>query len=365
MKGFSGVAAITSAVYLLLAGCTAPGARYASNGHQIETEGDAKLSYRIERITPELLKQSMAAGHRDIEPDGSGVSAMLRGYQYHIGPQDILVVTVWGHPELTLPMGPTHDLSDSGGVVSHDGDFYYPFAGQVHVAGLTAPEVRDLLSQRLAAYIKDPQLDVRVAAFRSQRVEVTGEVREPKIEAITDMPLTLVDAISQAGGAVPTSALERVTVTRGGVTKRYDIEALLQLGDMSQNLLLRDGDVVNVPDNAADVVHMMGEVSHPGDLGIMHGDMNLADAINRAGGFAALTSNPSEVFVFRGKPDKPEVYLLDVTSIDAMLLATQFPLAPQDVVYVSSAPLARWNRIISQILPTVQSLYETKILTNH
>ena len=80
-------------------------------------------------------------------------------------------------------------------------------------------------------------------------------------------------------------------------------------------------------------------------------------------GFNETTVNPSRIYVIRGEYDKPKIYRLDASSPDALLLATQFPLKPKDVVYVASTDIARWNRIIQQILPTIQTLWQTKVLT--
>ncbi|EQD70738.1 polysaccharide export protein, partial [mine drainage metagenome] len=77
------------------------------------------------------------------------------------------------------------------------------------------------------------------------------------------------------------------------------------------------------------------------------------------------TANPARIFVFRGAYEKPKIYWLNARSPLTMLLANQFELRPQDVVYVATSPVSAWNRIVSQILPTVETLYETKVLTNY
>jgi polysaccharide export outer membrane protein len=87
-----------------------------------------------------------------------------------------------------------------GQTVSPDGTIYFPFVGKVHVAGKTAGEIRDQLAAGLSPYLKKPQVDVRVLAYRSQKVSVTGEVKTPGPLAMSDVPLTLVDAITRSGG---------------------------------------------------------------------------------------------------------------------------------------------------------------------
>ncbi|OXH82500.1 exopolysaccharide biosynthesis protein, partial [Burkholderia multivorans] len=86
-----------------------------------------------------------------------------------------------------------------GQTVAADGTIYFPFVGRIRAAGKTVGQIRDELSSRLARYVKNPQIDVRVLSFRSQKVQVTGEVKQPGPLAVSDVPLTLVDAISRSG----------------------------------------------------------------------------------------------------------------------------------------------------------------------
>jgi polysaccharide export outer membrane protein len=103
--------------------------------------------------------------------------------QYLIGPGDVLQITVWDHPELTIPAGSFRDPEDSGQQIGDDGYLYYA-------------ALRDVLTDRLSTYIQDPQLDVRIVGYRSKRVYVVGEVRNPGVLPLDDLPLTIADAIS-------------------------------------------------------------------------------------------------------------------------------------------------------------------------
>ncbi|GAB7522205.1 polysaccharide biosynthesis/export family protein [Paraburkholderia sp. 2C] len=315
----------------------------------------------------------------------------LQDYVYHVAPQDILGVTVWNHPELTTQSGTslstggntTQTISSVlqqpyttalpgqadpfGQTVSPDGTIFFPFVGRIRAAGKTTSQIRDELSIGLRPFIKDPQVDVRVLAFRSQRVEVTGEVKTPGPLAISDVPLKLVDAITRSGGTNPDADLQRVRLTRNKKLYILNADAMLDRGDTSQDVLLQPGDVLNVPDRTDSRIFVMGEVKSPATLSMLKGRFTIADALTGAGGILDTDANPRQIFVMRGmrdNPTSPQIFRLDMTQPDAVMLSSQFQLQPLDVVYVGTAAGATFNRMIQQILPALQSVFFIKELTN-
>lgn len=313
--------------------------------------------FRIQRITQDLVTRIAAEPPPPRLVDPLAVDGV--GYEYRIAPFDILMVTVWDHPELTTPTGQYRSPEENGNRVGADGTVFYPHVGVVQVAGKTVAEIRRLLADRLHNVITNPQLDVRVVAFRGKRAQVTGEVLQPTSVPITDVPLRVQDAIAQARGLGPEADASNVTLSREGRVYRLNLQALYERGDFSQNWLLKDGDVVNVGDRSRNKVFVVGEVRAPQSRLMVKGRMTLAEALNETGGLDPSTANVSRIFVLRGDYDAPNVYRLDASSPDALLLATQFPLRARDVVFVSTNRVSEWNRVIVQILPTVQALWTT------
>jgi len=375
----------------LVAGCAvAPGnALDTSHLHEEEPTGAAP-TYEVHRVTAQTIAELVAAQQATPRPLPQSHFPSLKQYSYHIGPQDILGITVWDHPELTTPQGTSFSSGGNttqtvagalaqpyttalpgqadpyGQTVASDGSIFFPFVGRIHVAGQTPQQVRDRLSAALAPYIHNPQLDLRVLAYRSQRVQVTGDVHSPGPLAITDVPLTLVDAITRSGGATDNADLQRVRLTRGGKSYSLDANGLLDRGEISQNVMLQDGDIVNIPDRTDSRVFVMGEVKQPTAVQMIRGSLTVADSLTTAGGILDTDANPRQIYVIRGMrahPNSPDIYRLDMTQPDALLLSTQFPLQPFDVVYVGTSSAVQFNRVMQQVLPTLQTIFFTKQLT--
>jgi polysaccharide export outer membrane protein len=277
--------------------------------------------------------------------------------QYIVGPRDILNITVWEHPELTIPAGQFRSAESAGNVVGEDGTIFYPYAGVVKAAGRTVEDIRAELIQKLSQYIENPQLDVRVISYRSQRVYVVGEVNQPGIQTVKDIPLTVLEAINNSGGVKTDADMRNITLTRGGKTYKINLLALYEGGDTSQNVMLKQGDVLNVPDNNFNKIFVLGETEGSSRSIFMNkGRMTLTEALSDAGGVDQEKSDPARIFVFRGGMGKPEIFHLDAKSPDALLLADRFPLQPRDVIYVDRAEGIRWNQIVLQIAPTIALL---------
>ena len=307
---------------------------------------------RVTPITLELLNQLEAAQSFKVRKVAEEFTAPSQGYV--IGTGDILQIIVWDHPELTTPAGQFRDAETSGQQVGEDGYLYYPYVGMVKAAGMNIAALRDVLTERLSTYIQNPQLDLRVVGFRSKRVYVVGEVDTPGVLPLNDVPLTIADAISLSGGLTENAHKSGVNISRNGKVYEIDLKALYDHADSSQNLMLQHGDIVNVLDRSQQKVFVMGEVRNPSSVEIVNGQLSLAAAIGEVGGVNQNAADPGAIYVVRNTDkDQPEIFHLDARYATGMLLAERFDMQAQDVIFVDSAGISQWNRVISQLLPSI------------
>jgi polysaccharide export outer membrane protein len=374
----------------LSACATAPGNYLDTSSLKEDSSSKPAETYPVHLIDSDLVmaEAQQAASQQTVLPPGRYSDPSQ--YVYHVAPQDILGITVWDHPELTTPNGSTLSTGDNttqtlagavqqpyttalpgqadpyGQTVASDGTIFFPFVGRMQAAGKTVSDIRNELATRLVPYIRNPQVDVRVLSFRSQKVQVTGEVKSPGPLAISDVPLTLVDAITRSGGSTSIADIQRVRLTRNKQLYVLDANSLLDKGDTRQNVMLQAGDIINVPDRVDSRVFVMGEVKNPQTVSMLRGRLTIADALTQATGILDTDANPRQIYVLRGMkdhPTTPEVYRLDMTQPNAIMLSSQFQLQPLDVVYVGTALSTTFNRVIQQVLPAIQSVFYIKEMT--
>ncbi|WP_257284024.1 polysaccharide biosynthesis/export family protein [Endozoicomonas sp. SESOKO1] len=296
-------------------------------------------------------------------------------YQYRVGPHDVLNIRVWNHPELSTSMvisgAPAANSKEASGIdrgqvnsegveVQADGYFFYPFAGMVQASGRTVDAIRRELTGKLAKFVKEPQVSVRVQEFNSQKAQVLGEVENPGPLPITSKPTRVLTAFSLAGGLTEEADKSEAKLIRGGKARTIDMASLFD-GDLTQNVILRDGDVLNIDNNRFRQIVIMGEVNKVAAMPYDQRGMSLNNALVAASGISQNYSNAKGVYILRnGKAgDKATIYRLDMTNATALLLAERFPLKARDIVYVDTAGVARWNRVINQILPSMSFISAT------
>lgn len=354
---------------VVLSACAFPG-QYLGISPDHEKQDNLAVSGVDYRLMPIDSVTLSALGSVEATSETSQLLAIKEPqetYQYKIGVGDLVRVTVWDHPELTNPAGNTTGQLQ-GQIVQPDGTFYFPFLQKVRAVGRTTDDIREEMTKRLEQYIRSPQVDVYIQpnGFRSQKIYISGEIAQPGFFPITDVPMRLSDAIAMAGGLSRDADLENVTLQRDGQTYRLNAYRLLYEGDLSQNVLLRGDDVLNIPDRRLRKVFLMGEVVRPSSFVMPVGKLTLAEVLSDVGGINQNTSNAQQVYVIRqsvaqadvvgSKQNSLDIFHLDSSSPTSVIFADQFLMQPRDVVYVDPVRLVRINRLLGTILPSLQVL---------
>ena len=279
----------------------------------------------------------------------------LPSLEYRIGPLDMVQVVVWEHPELTSPMG---QYQPAGQRVTTDGTLFYPYAGVIQAAGLTAQELRTEITKRLSDKIlNDPQVDVRVTGYNSLKAFISGAVNKPGYISFNELPMTIPAAIAGVGGFAEEADPSGMQLRRGD--KVYSINYLdaFKANLPLDKILLKPDDQIFIPalseTQKENRVFVMGEVARTGAVNVNQGKLSLVEALAAAGGLQTTYASSKSIYVIRNTSDKQiDVYHLNAKNAMALAMAERFNLNSRDVVYVDASDLGTWNRLVNLILPT-------------
>jgi polysaccharide export outer membrane protein len=234
---------------------------------------------------------------------------------YTVGPQDVLTITSYDQPELSGRFS-----------VEADGTFTYPMIGRVKAGGLTLRQVEAQVKGQLEAggFFNNPQLSVTIEAYRSQKVFIVGEVRNPGTYPLSG-DMNLVEVLARAGSTLPSASGEAIIVhpATAGVSgptlptrddspnvEHVDLHDL-QSGVFSLNVRLRDGDTVFIP--RAESVYVFGQVRNPGAYPLQQKNTTVLQMLSLAGGVTdrASMSRVRIIRVVGGQKKELNVKLTD------------------------------------------------------
>jgi polysaccharide export outer membrane protein len=174
--------------------------------------------------------------------------------EYVIGAADVIAISVLDNKELDTVVS-----------VTPDGKITFPLVGDAQAAGLTVTELTQRLTKQLADKVKSPQVMVTLREVNSYRIYFLGRVGKPGI-LTSKSEVTLLQALSMAGGIQEGADLSMAYVARGTERLPIDFVKLVLHGELSHNITLNPDDTVVIPDNPQNVIYVTGEVRQPGML---------------------------------------------------------------------------------------------------
>jgi protein involved in polysaccharide export with SLBB domain len=281
-----------------------------------------------------------------------------RGYaEYRIGPLDVL--------EITFRVG--SEYSTDLVRVGSDGTISYSFVDNMPVTGLTARELDEKVTKRLSAYVKNPRIDVVVKEFESKSALVLGEVgvlRLPYYEAGSGKVFlkgktTLLDLLVLAGGYTADADIKKVKLIRENKIYRINLYDIIYRGETEQNVIIDDGDVVDVPELPAygERVYVLGEVYRQGVYSLKNVP-DLMAALSLAGSYTGTAVEENTLIIRGYEPGKkPQVMTADINAIlKKGDIEQNIPLIDGDIVYVPRSTIGDINEFIINTIPLLEYL---------
>ena len=346
---------------LVLGGCTAmsPGFKVGElppSGLLTAANG---LQLQVQPITVETLPAIMTAA---IDPRVTELFSQTRApiYQLHAG--DVLHINLWAHPEITPPS--TGLSNNIGFAIDQAGNITFPLVGTVRAQGKSLDQFSQDLRRRLATYLRNPDVQVKVLAYNGRKIFIDGEVRNAGQFAITDQPQTLYSALTSAGGALPTADINNISLTRQGQHYHLGLLTLQQQGYSPSQLYLQEGDSLHVYSKETRKIYLLGEAGTPNAFSLPEQGMSLANLLGEGRGLNPLSGNAARIYVIRDQPEQQlaQIYHLDLSSISSLALADRFKLQANDMVYIDATGLARWSRVINLLLPSANAVRTAQVI---
>ncbi|MDN5512760.1 polysaccharide biosynthesis/export family protein [Acinetobacter sp.] len=275
---------------------------------------------------------------------------------YKLSTGDILSIYLWAYPEIS---GESADPKN-GYQIDQNGYIQFPMIGRYKAAGKSLTQVNQELRNQLSRYLKTPDVIARVLSYQGQRFSVQGNVTKGGQFALSDQPISVYAALGMAGGVNSQQGDNTsITLVRQGRTYQLNSIELEKAGLSLHNLLIQPNDTLYVNSRENQKIYVMGESGKNQSLQMRDQGMSLSDVLGESLGLNPLSASRSKIYVVRSNAvdTSTEVYQLDLTSIADFGLANKFKMRSNDIVYVDASGLARWQRVVNQIIPFSNALY--------
>ncbi len=256
--------------------------------------------------------------------------------QYRVAPYDILSITIFNHP----------DLSVAQLMVKDDGSVTLPRIGKVKLEGLKLSKVEELLKEKYSKILKLPQIDVTPVKIVGSRYYLLGAVNNPGGYPLLN-PVSILDAIGLAGGTSSDVSFYRWYIIRKSTIYPLNPRNV----ELLKKIYVNNGDTIIITRSTDLRVIVMGAVNKPGSYPLTTAHPTVWEAIAEAGGFSNDAWR-SEIGILHWETGAVKIRVVSSFYPAGKNLQNLF-IQPDDIIYVPTHPIGEWNRIISLLQPTI------------
>jgi polysaccharide export outer membrane protein len=294
-----------------------------------------------------------------------------------VGVGDLLRITVWeaGGSTGTTLLGQSGKPGGGGTDVvvrvEADGTVAIPYAERIRASGRTVASLEKAVEASLRGQAVEPRVTILVAEPISSSVSVQGDATKPGFVPLVIPQERVLDVVAAAGGSKYPPYETGVRLTRGSATMDMGLQTVLEQPDV-YNVKVAGGDTLLLTHSVRKFI-ALGAVSKPGDQIFMKGTLSLSDALGLMMGLNPQSSDAKAIFLFRREPVElaqrcgialgggereavPVVYQLDLKDPGSFFTLSMFPVRPDDLLYVSTAPLAEVGKFMQIVSGATQSV---------
>jgi polysaccharide export outer membrane protein len=369
-------------ILLALSGCSAFPSWLPSSGPglaQVLEQEQVVSPIPMVEMTASVARQILAAHRAD--PFATTFSSKTPS-GYLVGAGDVLDVSIWEAPPAILigaTAGPgltsARQTTLPEQIVNVDGFINVPFAGALKVAGKTPQQIEVEIAGRLANKANQPQVLVRVIRNATQNVTVVGEVATSRRMPLTAMGERLLDAVAAAGGVRQPVGKITIQLSRGEKVLSMPLDSVIR--DPKQNVHLQPGDVVTALFQNQSFTALGATVKNA-EIEFEAKGISLAQALGRMAGVRDNQADAGGVFIFRFEQPEaalavaeaasggvmmvtpegkvPLIYRVNLKDSGTFLVAQNFMMKDQDVVYVANAPAAELQKFLNILSSSMFSI---------
>jgi polysaccharide biosynthesis/export protein len=338
-------------IFFLTFGC----ARHANmvTGTVKEIHGDT-------RVSPLQVPETVRAGGAIVGVENVTIPTLNEPpppLDYIVGPNDSIFITVNNAPEFSSAYSSagsaTNGVQQRGTRVDGNGNIQIMTLGLVKVGGMTLPQIREHIQNLLKRYLKDPSVVVEMAEYKSSPLYLLGQFKNTGVFYM-DRPYNVLQGLALGGGYTEIASPKAARIIRDKRVLPVDVYELLMSADQTQNVWLRPGDTIFMPDSKSHPVLVFGVGKAGVTIPVPPSGLNILQAVAICG-LEEKGYHSERAFLIRSlSPTKGQLMVID---IDAIIKGDALPLqlCEGDVIYLPKSSLTSWNEALNEMLPTFQA----------